>query len=73
MVVVEHPSGVSQGLDPGFERFVGRISDRLLKTAFLLCGDRGYAEDLLQSALWRTFQHWEEVRQRPTATPTRSL
>ncbi len=65
-MVVEHPSGVSQGgLDPGFERFVGRISDRLLRTASLLCGDRGYAEDLLQSALWRTFQHWEEVRAAP--------
>jgi RNA polymerase sigma-70 factor (sigma-E family) len=53
---------VTRTLDPSFEQFVERISDQLLRTALLLCGDRGHAEDLLQSALWRVFRHWDEVR-----------
>ena len=32
-----------------FEEFVADASGRLMRTAFLLCGDRGHAEDLVQS------------------------
>jgi len=35
-------------LSPGFERFVLERSTMLLRTAVLLVGDRGLAEDLVQ-------------------------
>jgi DNA-directed RNA polymerase specialized sigma24 family protein len=33
----------------------------LFRTAFLLTGDRGHAEDLLQGTMERTYQHWRRV------------
>jgi RNA polymerase sigma-70 factor (sigma-E family) len=48
-------SGVS------FEAFVRNRSTHLLRVALLLCGDRGHAEDLLQSALARTARHWDGI------------
>jgi RNA polymerase sigma-70 factor (sigma-E family) len=44
-----------------FEDFVGRVADRLLRGAVLLVGDRGAAEDPVQSALERTYRHWPRV------------
>ena len=34
----------------------------LLRTAYLLTGDQGQAEDLLQNALVRTHRHWTRIR-----------
>ena len=34
----------------------------MFRVAFLLTGERGQAEDLLQNALERTYQHWSRVR-----------
>lgn len=48
-----------------FEAFVERSSDRLVRTAYLLCGDRGHAEDLTQTALMRTARHWRSARANP--------
>jgi RNA polymerase sigma-70 factor (sigma-E family) len=50
-----------------FEAFVGTSSDRLLRTAYLLCGDRGHAEDLVQTALLRTARRWRSAREQPEA------
>lgn len=50
-----------------FEQFVAASSDRLLRTAYLLCGDRGHAEDLVQTALLRTARRWRTARQQPEA------
>ena len=50
-----------------FDQFVGASSDRLLRTAYLLCGDRGHAEDLVQTALLRTARRWRTARQQPEA------
>lgn len=50
-----------------FERFAARVSPALLRSAYLLSGDRGHAEDLLQTTLWRTAQHWEEIHRSPDA------
>ena len=50
-----------------FEQFARRVSPSLLRTACLLSGDRGHAEDLLQATLWRTARHWEEIRHAPDA------
>lgn len=50
-----------------FEIFVQRSSDRLLRTAYLLTGDRGHAEDLVQTALLRTARRWPTARRDPAA------
>jgi len=42
---------------------VGR-SAALLRTAYLLTGDRADAEDLLQTALAKTFLSWDRIRDR---------
>lgn len=49
------------GDDERFRDFVLRRSPYLLRTAYLLTGDRGHAEDLLQTALMRTYRHWNRV------------
>jgi RNA polymerase sigma-70 factor (sigma-E family) len=54
-------------LDSTFEEFVEGRSTALLRTAYLLTGDRGHAEDLLQTALLRTARHWSRVRGSPEA------
>jgi RNA polymerase sigma-70 factor (sigma-E family) len=45
-----------------FREFVVARSAALLGTAYALTGDRGLAEDLLQTALLRTYRHWKRVR-----------
>jgi RNA polymerase sigma-70 factor (sigma-E family) len=52
---------------PEFDRFVASASPGLLRAAYLLTGDAGDAEDLLQSALLRVFKRWGAIRERPTA------
>jgi len=52
-------------VDPSFEAFVSEHSHRLLRTAYLLTGDRGHAEDLLQIALLRTLRHWSAAQPAP--------
>lgn len=54
-------------LDPDFEDFVAARSVALLRTAFLLVGDRGEAEDLVQTALLRTALKWRRARDHPEA------
>jgi RNA polymerase sigma-70 factor (sigma-E family) len=50
-----------------FERFVRESSGKLTRVAFLLCGDRGAAEDLVQVALTRTARRWRVARGNPEA------
>jgi RNA polymerase sigma-70 factor (sigma-E family) len=45
-----------------FEEFVAARSPSLMRTAYLLVGHREAAEDLVQSALERTFPRWHRVR-----------
>jgi RNA polymerase sigma-70 factor (sigma-E family) len=54
-------------LDAAFERFVVRASHALLRTALLLSGDRGHAEDLLQMTLLRVHRRWCAIRESPDA------
>lgn len=44
-----------------FRRFVDASHRSLMRTAWLLTGDRGLAEDLVQTALVATYQHWHTV------------
>jgi RNA polymerase sigma-70 factor (sigma-E family) len=46
---------------PGFADFVRDRYAPLARSAFLLTGDRGHAEDLVQSALITTLKAWERL------------
>ncbi|MFC8448504.1 SigE family RNA polymerase sigma factor [Kitasatospora sp. NPDC057223] len=48
--------------DGEFQRFVTPAWPRLLRTAFLLAGDRHTAEDLVQTTLEKTYAAWGRVR-----------
>ena len=60
-------------LDPSFDEFVARASARLLRSAYLLTGDRDDSEDLLQITLVRTAQRWDAARESPHAYAHRVL
>ena len=49
------------GADDEFREFVDSSYARLLRTAFLLTGDRWAAEDLTQSALTKTYFAWRRI------------
>jgi RNA polymerase sigma-70 factor (sigma-E family) len=48
-------------MDRDFRDYVVARSPALLRTAYLLTGDRGEAEDLLQEALFRLSRAWRRV------------
>ncbi|MFC7308492.1 SigE family RNA polymerase sigma factor [Streptomyces monticola] len=50
-----------QALDDEFQGFVNSRWPRLMRTAFLLTGDRHAAEDLVQSSLERAYVSWRKV------------
>ena len=60
-------------VDAGFERFVLGYSPILLRSAYLLCGNRAQAEDLLQLTLLRTARRWAVAREAPEAYARRVL
>ncbi len=45
-----------------FERFAAVHADGLLRNAYLMAGDRGEAEDLVQECLLRLARKWPRVR-----------
>jgi RNA polymerase sigma-70 factor (sigma-E family) len=53
--------------EDGFAEFVSLRYSDLVRTAFLLVGDRGHAEDLTQAALYRAFTHWRGLRSADSA------
>lgn len=63
--MVERPDGA-------FTEFVGKHQPGLLRTAYLLTGDHASAEDLLQTALLKTYTHWHRVEE-PAAYTRRVL
>ena len=56
-----------------FDCFVKGRSTALLRTAFLLVGDRGHAEDLLQDVLTKTARQWHRIDGPPEAYVRRAL
>jgi RNA polymerase sigma-70 factor (sigma-E family) len=48
----------------GFAQFVEARGSALQRTAWLLTGDWALAEDLVQTALARSWPHWERIRNR---------
>jgi RNA polymerase sigma-70 factor (sigma-E family) len=53
--------------EAAFREFVAACGSRLLRTAYLLTGDRGHAEDLVQLALERTACRWSGLAGSPEA------
>jgi RNA polymerase sigma-70 factor (sigma-E family) len=49
--------------DDAFDRLLRSRSGALLRTAYLLTGDRQLAEDLLQTALTKTYLRWGRLRE----------
>ena len=51
----------------GFAQFVVARERSLLRTAWLLTGDWALAEDLVQTALVRSWPRWESKSREPTS------
>ncbi len=47
--------------DEEFRDFVVSYTPALFRTAFMLTGDRGHAEDLVQIALIKTSRRWDKI------------
>ncbi|MET8162353.1 SigE family RNA polymerase sigma factor [Sphaerisporangium sp. NPDC005289] len=50
------------GAEHDFGAFVAARATTLLRVAYLACGNEAEAEDLLQTALERTYRNWDRVR-----------
>ncbi|MEV4809622.1 SigE family RNA polymerase sigma factor [Micromonospora avicenniae] len=62
----------SDGRD-GYVAFVENHQHRLLRAAYLVCGNRHQAEDLLQDALLKLALRWSTVREGDPAAYVRSI
>jgi RNA polymerase sigma-70 factor (sigma-E family) len=51
------------GEPDGFRNFVTSRSPALVRSAWLLTGDEAAAQDLVQTALAKTWTHWDRIRQ----------
>jgi RNA polymerase sigma-70 factor (sigma-E family) len=56
-----------------FDSFVAARGPSLLRTAFLLTGDRQRAEDLVQTALGKTWPRWDSVTTSPREAYVRKV
>ena len=59
--------------EDAFHDFVVARSAALLRTAYLLTGDAHLAEDLVQTALFKTAKSWRRIRGNPEAYARRIL
>jgi RNA polymerase sigma-70 factor (sigma-E family) len=64
---------VERSAEVAFERFVARSGRTLLRTAWLLTGDQGHAEDILQTVLERTARRWTLLEGEPEAYARRAV
>ena len=53
---------MDESVEVAFQGFVAARGGALLRTAYLLVGDRHLAEDLLQTALVKTYVKWSSIR-----------
>ncbi|MBM7509179.1 RNA polymerase sigma-70 factor (sigma-E family) [Nocardioides salarius] len=56
--------GRSERRDAEFTEYLAARQAALLRTAYLVCGDRHQAEDVLQTALAKLYLSWDKVRDR---------
>jgi RNA polymerase sigma-70 factor (sigma-E family) len=59
--------------DHEFDEFVRGRADELLRLAYLMCGDRHQAEDLLQDVLEQMYLRWRRISVSPEAYARRAL
>ena len=59
--------------EAAFDAFAAARAQALARTAYLLTGDRGLAEDLVQVALLQTARHWHRIHTAPEAYARRVL
>jgi RNA polymerase sigma-70 factor (sigma-E family) len=57
----------------GFDAFVTARGPALLRTAYLLTGDRQRAEDLVQTALGKTWPRWDSIDAGPREAYVRKV
>ena len=57
-------TGRSAGRDADFTAYLAARQPALLRTAYLLTGDRHQAEDVLQTSLAKLYLAWDKVRDR---------
>lgn len=57
-------SAVMSARDAEFEQYMAARQTGLLRTAYLLTGDRHSAEDLVQTALAKLYLSWDKVQRR---------
>ncbi len=62
-----------QDSEEEFRMFVRAEQAALFKVALLLSGDRGVAEDLVQTAFVRTYSRWEKLRNENPAAYARRI
>jgi RNA polymerase sigma-70 factor (sigma-E family) len=60
-------------LGSDFDQFVRDSSPRLLRMAYLLIGDRGHAEDVVQTALLQVALKWRRIRGEPAPYARRTV
>jgi len=60
-------------LGSDFEQFVRDSSPGLLHVAYLLTGDRGHAEDVVQTALLQVARKWRRIRGEPAPYARRAV
>jgi len=60
-------------LGSDFDEFVRDCSPGLLRTAYLLTGDRGHAEDVVQAALLQVARRWRRIRGEPAPYARRAV
>src|SRR3954467_7241217 len=68
-------SALAEEQDSAFTAWVTAHRPELMRTAFLLCGDRLVAEDLVQTCLTRLYLAWPRVHamEAPLAYARRAL
>ncbi|MCY1141646.1 SigE family RNA polymerase sigma factor [Actinoplanes sp. Pm04-4] len=59
---MSHRAAGTHGAEHEFRVFVQGIADSLYRTAYLLCGDRFLADDLVQEALAKAYSNWRKVQ-----------
>jgi RNA polymerase sigma-70 factor (sigma-E family) len=60
-------------LGSDFDEFVRDSSPRLLRIAHLLTGDRGHAEDIVQTTLLQVARKWRRIRGEPAPYARRAV
>lgn len=60
-------------LGSDFDQFVRDSSPGLLSMAYLLTGDRGHAEDVVQTALLQVARKWRRIRGEPAPYARRAV